>query len=105
MVVISDEALGFIHELLEKHGRSGQGIRVYLVAMACSGPQFGMEFQDKVKEGDIEEKMDGFSFFFDEETQLALIGATIDLVETPSGNGLIIQNPALSGCTACGGCQ
>ena len=103
MVTISDEALKFINELLEKNEKKGHGIRIYLAGMACSGPQFGMAFQDGPKEGDLEEKMDGFSFYFDEETQMALNGARIDLVETAHGSGLIIQNPSISGCSACGG--
>jgi len=103
MVTISDEALKFINELLEKNGKTGHGIRIYLAGMACSGPQFGMAFQDEAKEGDVEEKLNGFSFYYDDETKTALDGATIDVVDTAQGSGLIIQNPALSGCSACGG--
>jgi iron-sulfur cluster assembly accessory protein len=103
MVTISDEALKFINELLEKNDKKGYGIRIYLAGMACSGPQFGMAFQDAAKEGDIEEKMDGFSFYFDDEAKMALDGASIDLVETANGSGLIIQNPNVAGCSSCGG--
>jgi len=105
MVIISDEALRFIIELIEKHDKKGHGIRVYLAGMVCSGPQFGMTFQDGAKVGDLEEKMDGFSLYYDGETQQALIGASVDLVETAQGGGLIIQNPSLSGCSACSGCR
>jgi iron-sulfur cluster assembly accessory protein len=106
MVTISDEALKFINELLEANEKKGHGIRIYLAGMACSGPQFGMAFQDDVKEGDFEEKMDGFSFYYDDETKTALDGATIDVVYTAQGSGLIIQNPNISGCAGCsGGCN
>jgi iron-sulfur cluster assembly accessory protein len=106
MVTISDEALKFINELLETNDKKGYGVRIYLAGVGCSGPQFGMAFQDGVKEGDFEEKFPGFSFYYDEETQMALDGASIDLVETANGSGLIIQNPNVSGCSSCGGsCQ
>lgn len=106
MVTVSDEALKFINELLETNNKKGHGVRIYLAGVGCSGPQFGMAFQDGTKEGDVEEKLPGFSFYYDEETQMALDGASIDLVETSNGSGLIIQNPNVSGCSACGGsCQ
>jgi iron-sulfur cluster assembly accessory protein len=105
MVTISDEAIRFINELIEKSGKKGHGVRVYLAGMACSGPQFGMTFQEGGKEGDHEEKVDGFSLYYDGETKEALEGATIDFIETPNGSGLIIQNPTLSGCAGCSGCH
>jgi len=103
MFTVSDEAVKFINELIEKNDKKGYGIRVYLAGMACSGPQFGMAFQESIKEGDLEEKMDGFSFYFDEETKKALEGAVIDVIETPQGKGLIVENPSVTGCSACGG--
>ena len=105
MVTISDEAIKFINELIEKNEKKGHGVRVYLVGMACSGPQFGMAFQEGAKEGDHEERVDGFSFYYDQETKDALEDAVIDFVETPQGGGLIIQNPTMSGCAGCSGCH
>lgn len=103
---VTDEAIKFINELLEKNDRKGQGVRIYMAGMGCSGPQFGMAFQEEKQEGDIEDKRDGFSFFYDEETKEILSEAIIDFVETPQGSGLVIQNTGMSGCSACGGgCQ
>ncbi len=103
MVTVSEEAVKFIKDLLVKNEKQGQGVRIYLAGVGCSGPQFGMAFQEKKKEGDMEQKVDGFSFFYDEETQESLEGCTIDFIETPQGSGLIIQNPNVSGCGSCGG--
>ena len=54
MVEVSAEAVNFINDLLQKNDKAGYGIRIYLAGMGCSGPQFGMAFQEKVKEGDHE---------------------------------------------------
>ena len=102
MVTVSEEAKNFIKNLLEENEKDG-GVRIYLAGMGCAGPQFGMAFQEAPKEGDKEEDVGDFSFYYDEETAESLDGATIDYVKTPQGGGLVIQNPNLSGCSACGG--
>jgi iron-sulfur cluster assembly accessory protein len=101
MVEVSAEANKFINELLEKNDKKGYGIRIYLAGMGCSGPQFGMAFQDKIKEDDVEQKVDGFSFFYDAETKEMLEGSSVDYIETPNGAGLIVNNPNLK--SSCGG--
>ncbi|MFP4545291.1 MAG: HesB/IscA family protein [Methanomassiliicoccales archaeon] len=103
LVTVSEEAKNFIKNLLEENEKEDHGVRIYLAGMGCAGPQFGMAFQDGPKEGDNEEDVGDFSFYFDEETAESLNGAMIDYVETPEGGGLVIQNPNLSGCSACGG--
>jgi iron-sulfur cluster assembly accessory protein len=103
MVEASAEATKFINDLLAKNQKQGFGVRIYVAGVGCSGPQFGMTFQEKKKEGDLEQKVDGFSFYYDDESQEFLDGCIIDYVETPQGSGLIIQNPNLSGCGSCGG--
>lgn len=103
MIEASAEAMKFINDLLAKNQKQGSGVRIYVAGVGCSGPQFGMTFQEKKKEGDLEQKVDGFSFYYDDESQEFLDGCIIDYVETPQGSGLIIQNPNLSGCGSCGG--
>lgn len=106
MVIVSDEAIKFINDLLEKNDKKGYGIRIYLAGMGCGGPQFGMAFQEKKNEDDNEQKVDGFSFYYDEETQEMLEGSTVDYIETPGGAGLIVNNPNMrSACGSCTGCH
>jgi len=106
MVTVSAEAIKFINDLLEKNDKKGQGIRIYLAGMGCSGPQFGMAFQDGKKEGDSQQEVDGFSFYYDEETSELLEGSTVDYIETPAGSGLIVNNPNIKPtCGSCAGCH
>jgi iron-sulfur cluster assembly accessory protein len=107
MVTVTDEASKYIMDLIAKNNKSGFGIRIYLAGMGCSGAQFGMAFQKDPKEGDIEEKLDGFSVYYDEETKEVLDACTVDFVETPYGSGLVVNNPnAVSSCGSCGsGCH
>ena len=52
MVSITADAEKFINDLLEKNQKVGYGIKIYLSGFACSGPQFGMSFQEKAADGD-----------------------------------------------------
>jgi iron-sulfur cluster assembly protein len=104
MVNITPDAIQFINGLLEKNGKTGYGIKIYLAGMACSGPQFGMSFQETVAEGESTETVDGFSLFYDDETKEALDGCIIEFIDDPNfGTGLTIRNPNFDGCASCGG--
>ncbi|MDR1690306.1 MAG: iron-sulfur cluster assembly accessory protein [Candidatus Methanoplasma sp.] len=105
MVQITPDAEKFIMELLEKNQKTGYGIKVYLAGMACSGPQFGMSFQQGSAEGDtVDKSATGFEIYYDEETGKALEGCIIEFVDDPNfGTGLTIRDPSFSGCSSCGG--
>lgn len=107
MVTVLPEAAKFINELLEKNEKVGYGVKIYLAGMSCSGPQFGMSFQDAPAEGDNVFESDGFSLFYDEETKDALENCVIEYVDDPNfGTGLTIHDPNAAGCSSCGGgCQ
>ncbi len=107
MVQITPEAEKFLKELLETNDKNGQGVKIYLAGMACSGPQFGMKFQPEKEEGDTEIALDGFSFYYDEEAGDELEGCVIKFIDDPQmGTGLTIENPNADDCGSCGsGCN
>ncbi|MCL2143433.1 MAG: iron-sulfur cluster assembly accessory protein [Methanomassiliicoccaceae archaeon] len=104
MVTITADAEKFVFDLLEKNKKAGYGVKIYLAGMACSGPQFGMSFQEKEADGDKVVKLEKFSLFYDEETAKELDECVIEFVDDPNfGTGLTINNPNLKGCASCGG--
>lgn len=105
MVSITADAEKFIDELLEKNQKVGWGIKVYLSGYACSGPQFGMSFQQGAKEGEkVDKSAESFEMYYDEETEKALSECVIEFVDDPTfGTGLSIRNPNFNGCASCGG--
>ncbi|AGN25907.1 HesB/IscA family protein [Candidatus Methanomassiliicoccus intestinalis] len=106
MVKVSAEAIDFIKDLLDKNEKQGYGIRIYLAGMGCSGPQFGMAFQEGAKDGDNTQQEEGFAFYYDDETKELLDESTVDYIETPSGSGLVVNNPNIkSSCGGCSGCH
>jgi len=107
MVKITADAEKFINDLLEKNQKIGYGVKIYLSGIACSGPQFGMSFQNGAPEGDIVDNSAKFEMYYDKETQEALEGCVIEFIDDPNfGTGLTIRNPNFSGCSSCGsGCR
>jgi Uncharacterized conserved protein len=105
MVQITPDAEKFINDLLEKNQKVGYGIKIYLSGFACSGPQFGMSFQEKSVDGDLIDKVaPSFEIYYDSETEKALTECVIEFVDDPNfGEGLIIRNPNFTGCSSCGG--
>ncbi len=105
MVQITEDAEKFITDLLEKNQKTGYGIKIYVAGFACSGPQFGMSFQEKEAEGDIvDETAKGFKMFYDDETKKELDECVIEFIDDPNfGTGLTIRNPNFNGCASCGG--
>lgn len=105
MVSITAEAEKFIDELLTKNQKSGYGIKIYLAGMACSGPQFGMSFQQQPGENDkVDKTASKFDMYYDAETEEALNECVIEFIDDPNfGTGLTIRNPNFNGCASCGG--
>jgi len=104
MVTVKPEAAKFINDLLEKNGKVGFGVKIYLAGMSCSGPQFGMSFQEKPEEGDNITESDGFSLFYNDETKEVLDPCVVEFVDDPNfGTGLTIYDPEAKGCSSCGG--
>jgi Fe-S cluster assembly iron-binding protein IscA len=105
MVKITPDAEKFINDLLVKNQRVGQGIKIYLSGIACSGPQFGMSFQNGVSDGDIIDKSaSSFDIYYDEDTKQALEGCVVEFIDDPNfGTGLTIRDPNSLGCSSCGG--
>ena len=92
MVSITADAEKFINDLLEKNQKVGYGIKIYLSGFACSGPQFGMSFQEKAADGDNIDK------------SAAGEECVIEFIDDPNfGTGLTIRNPNFNGCASCGG--
>jgi iron-sulfur cluster assembly accessory protein len=105
MVTITEEAEKFITDLLDKNQKTGYGIKIYVAGFACSGPQFGMSFQEKEQDGDIiDSTAKGFKMYYDEETKKELDECVIEFIDDPNfGTGLTIRNPNFNGCASCGG--
>ncbi|MCQ2085994.1 MAG: iron-sulfur cluster assembly accessory protein [archaeon] len=104
MVTITPEASKFIKDFLEKNGKTGYGIRMYMTGLSCSGPQFGMALQEKASNGENTISVGGLNFFCDDETKEALDPCIIEFINDVNfGTGITIRDPNIKGCESCGG--
>lgn len=76
-------------------------LRIFVAGMACSGPQFGLGFDERELEGDIRFDLEGIRMVVDPHTIELLSEASIDYVQVNGRSGFRIHNPSLAaGCSA-----
>lgn len=108
MVTVTDKAAEELKKILETENKQGQGIKIYVAGIGCSGPSYGLAIQDTPEDGEKEYVDNGIKLFLNEQVSLAIADSVFDFVETPQGSGFAITNPNASSCgSSCGsgGCH
>ncbi len=103
-VTITDKAAENIVSLMTEKELAGHSLRVYVAGIGCSGPQYGLAFDEEPREDDNIIESAGLKIFVDPNSLVYLEGATIDFVETPQGAGFKVENPNPIAASACGTC-
>jgi iron-sulfur cluster assembly accessory protein len=81
---------------------TGYALRVFVSGGGCSGLQYGMTFDDEMRDGDAEFDSHGLRVVVDPISARYLSGASIDFSDNLLGGGFKIENPnAVSSC-GCG---
>ena len=102
MVILTPAASSAVKELLAKRNLDNYALRVYVQGGGCSGFQYGMALEGKIRDQDFIFDQNGVKVVVDEISIEYLNGATIDYVEDVMATGFKIENPnAISSC-GCG---
>lgn len=104
LLSISSTAAERLEKLMEEKelDTTTYALRVFVAGGGCSGLQYGMTFDDEVREGDSQFSAHNLRVLVDPVSAGYLMGATVDYVDTMMGGGFKIENPnAASGC-GCG---
>jgi iron-sulfur cluster assembly accessory protein len=103
VVSISADAAERLQGLMREKNLGEQfALRVFVAGGGCSGLQYGMTFDDQVRDGDTEFLENGLRVLVDPMSAKYMTGATIDYVDSLMGGGFKIENPnAVSSC-GCG---
>ncbi|MFN8535637.1 MAG: iron-sulfur cluster insertion protein ErpA [Dehalococcoidia bacterium] len=102
MITITSDAVEKVEQLIEREGKAGFGLRVFIAGGGCSGYQYGLMFDDQKQDDDEIVEAGRFNILVDGESAMLLYGAEIDYVDSLMGAGFTIRNPnAVSSC-ACG---
>jgi iron-sulfur cluster assembly accessory protein len=77
-------------------------LRVFVKGGGCGGMQYGMTFDDMMREGDEVYEQHGLRVMIDPTSLFYIDGSNIDYVDNLMGGGFHIDNPqAVSSC-GCG---
>lgn len=102
LLSISEGAVNRLLKMMQEKELEGYALRVFVAGGGCSGLQYGMTFDDEVREGDNEFYAGNLRVLVDPISAQYLYGASIDFVDTLMGGGFKIDNPnAVSSC-GCG---
>lgn len=99
---VTPAAVNVIQNLLTQRSIPNHYLRVFVSGGGCSGLQYGMAFEENVREFDSVVHIEGIKLLVDPTSAMYLAGATIDFVDSLIGGGFRIDNPnAVSAC-GCG---
>jgi len=102
VVTITDEALGQLQTLLEQEGNPELGLRLFVSGGGCSGLQYGMAFDDEIREGDEVVQQGGVKVIVDDFSAPHVRGSEIDYVDGLMGAGFTVHNPNAVHSCSCG---
>jgi len=102
IITLTPSAVKAVNDLLEKRELVGYALRVFVSGGGCSGMQYGMALEEKIREQDLTSEVDGVKVVIDEVSINYLRGATVDFVDDLMGSGFKIENPNATSACGCG---
>ena len=102
VITLSEKAAEAVRSVLERQGKEGYGLRVFVTGGGCSGFQYGMTLEAEPEEDDYVFQHHGIRVFVDPVSFTYLKGSFIDYVETLMGGGFKIENPNAVASCGCG---
>ncbi|HEX9371542.1 MAG TPA: iron-sulfur cluster assembly accessory protein [Roseiflexaceae bacterium] len=100
---ISEVAAQRLQSMMREKELEGYGLRVFVSGGGCSGLQYGMTFDDELREGDAEWQSHGLRLIVDPISANYLRGASIDFQQDNMLAGAFkIDNPNAVASCGCG---
>jgi iron-sulfur cluster assembly accessory protein len=101
-ITLTPTAIQAVKNLLQEKNLTGHALRIFISGGGCSGFQYGMAFEGRVRPEDTTFEMDGVKVVVDEMSINYLNGSKVDFINDPSGAGFKIENPNTIGGCNCG---
>jgi iron-sulfur cluster assembly accessory protein len=99
---ISGKAAEKAKLIIKNEGKEGWGLRIFSAEGQCS-PSFGLDIDEKQREGDEVVEKDGLKVFLDKQTFNLLYGVELDYYEDEEQEGFILKGSMPSCGPSCGG--
>ncbi len=93
-ISVTDKAAHEFTALLDKEGKVGAALRIWVAGLGCHGFNYGMGIEEKGPgNGDSSFESNGVVVVVDPESLKYLEGSRIDFIEDPDEGGFRIDNP------------
>jgi iron-sulfur cluster assembly accessory protein len=103
MLAVSETAAQRLQAMMREKNLEGYGLRVFVAGGGCSGLQYGMTFDDELREGDADWNAHGLRLMVDPISARYLRGASIDYQQDNMLAGAFkIDNPNAVASCGCG---
>ncbi len=103
MVTLTSNAADKLGGIMAEKGmKESHALRVFVKGGGCGGMQYGMTFDDNVREDDNVWDQHGLRIVVDGTSLFYVDGANIDYVDNLMGGGFHIDNPQATSSCGCG---
>ncbi len=103
MITVTPSAAAQIKEIMAQEKKDGLSLRLFLDTRG-GGAQYGLGFDDQVREGDLEVESEGLKILVDPMSAPYVTGSEIDFAGGLEGKGFTITNPNAQHMHGEGGC-
>jgi len=103
VVQLTEQAAKELKLYLEKQGKPGAALRIFVTAGGCSGLSYGMVVDEKITEDDFVVDVGGAKVAVDRSSAPFIAGSVIDYkAEKLMGGGFVVSNPNAVSTCGCG---
>ena len=101
-ITLTEEAAKAVQDLLTQKNLTGYSLRMFISGGGCSGYQYGMALDNRVRDTDTIYTQHGVQLIVDEVSIQYLRGATVDFINEETSSGFKITNPNPMSSCGCG---
>ena len=101
-ITLTVEAAQAVQNLMAQKNLTGYSLRMFISGGGCSGYQYGMALDNRVRDTDTTYTQHGVQVIVDEVSIQYLRGATVDFITEAMGSGFKITNPNQIPSCGCG---
>ncbi len=92
-ITFTQNAAEAVRAVIAEKNLPGYALRLFISGGGCSGYQYGLALDNRIRAEDMVTEMDGIKLIVDEVSIKYLQGATVDYVDGPEQAGFAIINP------------
>jgi iron-sulfur cluster assembly accessory protein len=103
VVQLTERAASELKLYLQKQGKPGAALRIFVTAGGCSGLSYGMVVDDRTTDDDFTIQVDGARVVVDRSSAPFIAGSVVDYkAEKLMGGGFVVSNPNAVSTCGCG---